>query len=70
VRRGGAVVSVRAEDADVPRVESLLENSGRVDIAARGAEYRSAGWQGVVQPAPVLTPMEVERQRLGITTGA
>jgi len=106
VRRGGAVLSVRADDTEVPRLESLLENSGRVDLSARGSEYRAGGWQGVdettpiapaapVTPAvpldpsgvgntvddgrvvgdtasglPLLNPVEVERQRLGISTHA
>ncbi len=55
VRRGGTLVSVRADDADAPRVESLLQTSGRVDLSSRAAEYRAAGWERFDQTGTIET---------------
>ncbi len=52
VRRGGTLVSVRVDDAEAVRVESLLNGTGRVDIAERGAEYRAAGWDRFDETRP------------------
>ena len=45
VRRGGTLVSVRANDDDQVRIETVLDR-GAVDPAARRAEYTAAGWKG------------------------
>lgn len=44
VRRGGALVSVRVADADIPRVEAILSAAGGTDAADRGRVYRDEGW--------------------------
>lgn len=46
VRRGGALVSVRTEDADRARVLAILDRFGPVDIATRRDDYLSQGWRG------------------------
>jgi hypothetical protein len=48
VRRGGVLVSVRVRDADRARVESILDEAGRVEAGPRTAEGRSDG------PAPPI----------------
>jgi hypothetical protein len=73
VRRGGAVVSVRAEDADLPRIDSLLATSDRVDTAARGDAWRAEGWQPVEQqthlePTGIGTATGVGTTGVGTTT--
>jgi hypothetical protein len=40
VRRGDALVSIRAEDADVARIIALLERQGGVDATSKGAVHR------------------------------
>lgn len=77
VRRGGTLVTVRADEADRVEIERVLARFNGVDANTRGAEYRADGWerydetatpvstQGalpVAGTAPVLTP-EMEPQR-------
>ncbi len=44
VRRGGSLVSVRVDEADVVRVETALNGLRGTDAATRGAAYRQEGW--------------------------
>jgi hypothetical protein len=44
VRRGGSVVSVRAEPSEVLNVEAILDGATPLDRTARTAEYRKEGW--------------------------
>lgn len=44
VRRGGAVVSVRADAARVPEVEVIMDAAGPIDMAGRRADYEREGW--------------------------
>ncbi len=44
VRRGGVLVSLRAEDAMVDRVVSILERHNAVDVQRRAEEWRREGW--------------------------
>lgn len=44
VRRGGSLVTVRAEDTMMPKVREVLDRYATVDPAARRAEYERAGW--------------------------
>jgi hypothetical protein len=46
VRRGGTLVSVRTEEADRVRIETLLNDRRGFDSLARGAAYRENGWSG------------------------
>ena len=43
VRRGGALVTVKAPDDRVSQIESIMEREA-VDIDERGRNYRDAGW--------------------------
>jgi uncharacterized protein (TIGR02271 family) len=46
VRRGGTLVTVRADDAQVDRVVDILDDHGSVDIDERSRSWRSEGWTG------------------------
>src|ERR687894_601863 len=46
VRRGGALVTVRATDAEVDRITDILDDEGTVDFQDRERTWRSEGWTG------------------------
>ncbi|WP_322883898.1 YsnF/AvaK domain-containing protein [Microvirga lotononidis] len=46
VRRGGALVTVRASDAEVDRIVDILDDEGTVDFDERETTWRSEGWAG------------------------
>ena len=45
VRRGHTLVSVRADETDIPRVEAILDRRPTTDWRARRDEYTAGGWQ-------------------------
>ncbi|ACL58520.1 conserved hypothetical protein [Methylobacterium nodulans ORS 2060] len=60
VRRGGTLVTVRADDATADRVADILKEHGSVDLDQRAQSWRSEGWSGrhdttgsFSNPAPV-----------------
>ena len=57
LRRGGAVVSARVNDADAPRLQALMDRSA-VRIADRAAAYRTSGWNSY---SPTATPYPREQ---------
>ena len=52
VRRGGSLVTVKAEDGQVGMVERTLDKHNAVDTTARADEYRSEGWSRFDETAP------------------
>src|SRR5215213_7031971 len=46
VRRGGALVTVRASDTEVDRIVDILDDEGTVDFDERENTWRSEGWSG------------------------
>jgi len=44
VRRGGVLVSVRADDHLIDRVAEIMSEHGAVDIDERAEQWRSSGW--------------------------
>lgn len=44
VRRGGAVISVKADDDEVATVESVLDGSAHIDPVMRRGELEREGW--------------------------
>lgn len=44
VRRGGTVVSVRAEDSQAASVEAIMDGASPINRDERLAEYRREGW--------------------------
>jgi hypothetical protein len=46
VRRGGALVTVRASETEVDRIVDILDDEGTVDFNERETSWRSEGWTG------------------------
>lgn len=67
VRRGGTLVSVKADDGDAARIEQLL-NSG-VDAATRGQAYRQQGWSRFDDTAKPYSVDDISRERSLYQTG-
>ena len=44
VRRGGNLVTVRADDTQVATIEAVMDRHTAIDPMARRAEYQGAGW--------------------------
>jgi uncharacterized protein (TIGR02271 family) len=64
VRRGNAVVAVRAEDNEAAdRITELMERNGAIDIDERIASYRERGYTGFDANAQPYTTDEAERER-------
>jgi hypothetical protein len=63
VRRGGALVTARVDDAREIDVQAILQRQKYVDINRRGEEYRRTGWSTFDANAPVYTADEVARER-------
>lgn len=49
VRRGGTIVTVRADESRMGRAADVLSAHGPVNMTAREADYRSSGWSGYVE---------------------
>jgi hypothetical protein len=54
LRRGGNLVTVRADDARAAEAASILARHGPVDTAQRGADYRAGGWSGYVDDGSIV----------------
>jgi hypothetical protein len=75
VRRGGALVTVRTDDARADEAARIMRSHGAVDIERRAEQWRSEGWTRHDPSAPPYSVEELERQRavyrgsLGVTAG-
>lgn len=68
VRRGGSLVTVRAADeARATQAEQILSRHQSVNIAERGAQYRSAGWTRYDETTGTAAP---GTGAMGTTTGS
>ncbi len=56
VRRGGTLVSVRADEARSMQAMEILGRHASVDIATREADYRAGGWDGYRGESDVIDP--------------
>ena len=54
LRRGGAMVSARVDDAQIDRAMDVLERYGAVDLDEREATWRREGWTGGAGEAGVV----------------
>jgi hypothetical protein len=63
VRRGGALVTVRVEEARAGYVEARMRRHNPVDPVARGKSYRLGGWTEFDASAPALAAEELRRER-------
>ncbi len=63
VRRGGTLVSVRADGTMAPRVVEVMSRHHAVDIERRSEAWRARGWTGYDPNAPMFTSEEVDKER-------
>jgi len=63
IRRGGALVSVRAQPEKVELIRSVLNRHSPVDPDTRGTTYRSAGWRAFDETAAPYIAADAERER-------
>jgi len=63
VRRGGAIVTVRADDTRADRAAEIMLLNGGIDIDERAARWRDAGWNGFDGSARPYTVEEAENER-------
>lgn len=63
VRRGGTLVTVRADETRAGRVSAVLDGRAAVDLATRRAEYEAEGWKGYNPDAAPYTSEQVTTER-------
>lgn len=63
LRRGGSLVSVRAEDTRADDAELIMQRHEPIDMKERGGPYRSEGWQSYDPSAPAFTEKERQMER-------
>jgi hypothetical protein len=63
VRRGGALVTVRADDGRADEAEAIIRRHGAFDIEDRVTQWKSNGWTGYNPDAEPYTFDEIERDR-------
>jgi hypothetical protein len=64
VRRGGALVAVRADDEEeAVKARGILSRHQPVDPIARDAAYRQSGWRSFDETAPLYTAEEIQAER-------
>jgi len=63
VRRGAALVTVRADESRVDEAERILRQHGAFDIEDRVVQWRSEGWTGYDPKAEPYSFDEIERNR-------
>lgn len=68
IRRGGALVSVKADDDQAARVEDVFHQYGAIDIDERAAHYKQRGYLGYDVNAAPYTADEVAQERQQYST--
>lgn len=63
VRRGGTLVSIRADDSRADTAAAILENAAGVDIEKRRSDYMAEGWQGFDEDGPAYSPDQIRDYR-------
>ena len=63
VRRGGALVTVRADEARAEEAADIMRDRGAVDIQRRVERWREQGWQRFDAGAQPYTPDDIRRDR-------
>lgn len=69
IRRGGSVLTVRADDFEFDIVSDILEDAGSVDLDTKEAEWRAQGWNGYNTSSADKTPNDVTDNLLGAGAG-
>jgi uncharacterized membrane protein len=55
VRRGGTLVTVRADDAMAEQAADILDDDGTIDMDERQSSWRNEGWSGTYRSDDSLT---------------
>ena len=63
VRRGGTVVSVRADDVRADTASAILQNAAGVDIDRRRTDYLAEGWRGFDENDVAYSPDQIRDYR-------
>jgi len=63
VRRGGALVTVRADATRAERAAGIMRAHGAIDIERRAGQWRERGWTGFNEKAQPYTSEDVDRDR-------
>ncbi|HEY6431466.1 MAG TPA: hypothetical protein VIZ17_05745 [Acetobacteraceae bacterium] len=63
VRRGGALVTARVDEALVATAEGIMQRHGRIDPTSREKAYRDSGWSKFDETSQPFTPGDVARER-------
>lgn len=63
IRRGGTLVSARADDARADSVAAILQNAAGVDLDRRRSDYLAEGWQGFDEDAPAYSEEQIRDYR-------
>ena len=63
VRRGGALVTVRAAADRAERAVEIMRDHGAIDIERRASQWRERGWTGFAENAAPYTADELDRDR-------
>src|SRR5690606_20903634 len=63
IRRGGTLVSVRADDTRADAVAAILANAPGVDIDQRRHHYLAEGWHGFDETAPAYSEDQIRDYR-------
>ena len=63
VRRGGTLVTVKADEARADRAAEIMRENGAIDLDERVLRWRESGWDGWSPSAKPYTHAEAERER-------
>lgn len=63
VRRGGTVVSVRADDSRADSVSAILRSAAGVDLDQRRTDYLAEGWRGFDEDAAAYSEEQIRDYR-------
>jgi len=70
VRRGGTLVTVRADDNMADQAVSLMNRHGAVDIDERASTWQSSGWSGYSADAEPYSTDQITTERSSYTAGS
>lgn len=70
VRRGGALVTLSADDARAEQAAQIMRSHGAIDIERRAETWRQTGWQRFDDAATPYTQDEIDRERMAWRSSA
>lgn len=63
IRRGGALVTARVDEAYAAKAESIMKSNGCIDPNERERAYRDTGWNSFDEKSPPFTSADAARER-------